>query len=204
MLPVILFSDGCCAQNRNAILSNALLRLAIEKQVIINQKYLEKGHTQMECDSVHSAIECKVKGRKIYLPSQYANIAKSARTKPMPYDSRYLDYNFFTDFRNTLIYKNIRPGKKTNDPTVTDLKVLFSLQTRWHDLVYKLNFDDPLELLPQRPLKLCNDVTPLSMLPKLYDAKLPISQRKYKDLQDLKTVLPSNCHSFYDDLPFKV
>ena len=156
----------------------------------------------MECDSVHSAIECKVKGREIYLPSQHANIAKSARTKPMPYDSRYLDYNFFTDFRNTLIYKTIRPGKKTNDPIVTDLKVLAYKPdgTIW----YKLNFYDPLQLLPQRPLKLCNDVTPLSMLPKLYDAKLPISQGKYKDLQDLKAVLPSNCHSFYDDIPFKV
>ncbi|XP_045540071.1 uncharacterized protein LOC123722410 [Papilio machaon] len=172
LLPVILFSDGCCAQNRNSVLSNALLRLAIEKQVIITQKYLEKGHTQMECDSVHSAIECKLKGREIYLPSQYASIAKSARSYPMPYDCRYLDYNFFTDFSKTLIYKTIRPGKKTNDPTVTDLKLITYKPdgTIW----YKLNFEDPqLHLLPQRPLKLSNAVPPLSELPKLYDARLP-------------------------------
>ena len=43
LLPVILFLDGSCAQSRNTILSNALLRLAMEKQVIITQKYLKKG-----------------------------------------------------------------------------------------------------------------------------------------------------------------
>lgn len=50
LLPVVLYSDGCCAQNRNVTLSNALLHLAIEKNIVITQKYLEKGHTHMECD----------------------------------------------------------------------------------------------------------------------------------------------------------
>lgn len=55
--PVILYSDGCGYQNRNSILSNALLHLSVAKKVVIIQKYLEKGHTQMEYDSVHSTIE---------------------------------------------------------------------------------------------------------------------------------------------------
>ncbi|KAJ8721005.1 hypothetical protein PYW08_006470 [Mythimna loreyi] len=199
-LPIILFSDGCCAQNRNSALSNALLRLAIEKQVMITQKYLEKGHTQMECDSVHSAIECRLKGREIYLPSQYADITLKARTVPIPYECRTVDYSFFTDYSKHLIYKSIRPGKKTNDPTVTDLRVLVYKPdgTIW----YKLNFKDPLQLLPQRATKL-SDIVGLGALPKLYTAKIPISHRKFKDLQDLKAVLPANCHSFYDNLPFK-
>lgn len=53
----ILYSDGCIYQNRNAVLSNALLNLAIQKNVTIVQKYLLKGHTQMEADSMHSTIE---------------------------------------------------------------------------------------------------------------------------------------------------
>lgn len=53
-LPVILWSDGCNYQNRNAVLSNALLHLSKEFNVDIEQKFLTKGHTQMECDSVHS------------------------------------------------------------------------------------------------------------------------------------------------------
>jgi len=52
---IILYSDGC--QNRNAIMANALLNFSIQHQVQIEQKFLVKGHTQMECDAVHSVIE---------------------------------------------------------------------------------------------------------------------------------------------------
>jgi hypothetical protein len=71
---VVIFSDGCTAQNRNSVVSNALLRLAMARNVTITQKYLEKGHTQMEVDSVHSVIERKMKNREIFLPTQYATI----------------------------------------------------------------------------------------------------------------------------------
>ena len=49
---VIIFSDGCCYQNRNVTLSNALEHTAMKNIVIITQKYLERGHTQMEVDSI--------------------------------------------------------------------------------------------------------------------------------------------------------
>lgn len=48
---LIFYSDGCNYQNRNVILSNSLLYLAKKLGIIIEQKYLEKGHTQsvMQC-----------------------------------------------------------------------------------------------------------------------------------------------------------
>lgn len=49
---VILYSDGCTYQNRNCTLANALLLVANKTGLTITQKYLEKGHTQMECDSI--------------------------------------------------------------------------------------------------------------------------------------------------------
>ncbi|CAB3252726.1 unnamed protein product [Arctia plantaginis] len=57
---------GCTAQNRNNGVSNALLHLAMARNVVITQKYLEKGHTKMEVDSVHSVIERKLKNRNIF------------------------------------------------------------------------------------------------------------------------------------------
>lgn len=78
-IPIILYSDGCTAQNRNVFLANALLQLAIEKNVVIEQKILEKGHTQIECDAVHSSIEQKIKNKGIFLPYQYAALSKKAR-----------------------------------------------------------------------------------------------------------------------------
>lgn len=41
---VMIFTDGCTAQNRNNILSKSLLRLALAKNVVITQNYLEKEH----------------------------------------------------------------------------------------------------------------------------------------------------------------
>lgn len=43
-LPVIIYSDGCTFQNRNAVLANALLNLSMLYNISITQKFFEKGH----------------------------------------------------------------------------------------------------------------------------------------------------------------
>lgn len=65
--PIIIYSDGCGYQNINIFMANALLHFSIKHQLIIKQKYLVRGHTHMECDSVHSLIERKLKGQDIYI-----------------------------------------------------------------------------------------------------------------------------------------
>ncbi|CAH1105555.1 unnamed protein product [Psylliodes chrysocephalus] len=61
--PVIIWSDGCTYQNKNVVLSNALLGLSVHRNTTIYQKYLERGHTQME---VHAAIERNLKKSLIF------------------------------------------------------------------------------------------------------------------------------------------
>jgi hypothetical protein len=46
-------------------MSNCLKYFATINDKIKIQKYLEKGHTQMEVDSVHAVIECKLKQGKL-------------------------------------------------------------------------------------------------------------------------------------------
>lgn len=92
---IILYSDGCCYQNRNVILANTLLNLAKIKNIHIEQKFLEKGHTQMEADSVHSTIERKIRNRVINVPADYVLAIEQARLNPEPYIVKYLDHTFF-------------------------------------------------------------------------------------------------------------
>lgn len=111
--PIIIYSDGCTYQNRNTILANALLTHAVTNNIEIIQKFLVVGHTQMECDSVHSCIERKLKGRDIHLPSDYLRITKEARSKPSLYEVKCMQYS---DFKNYTVkkyqrYTSIRPGK---------------------------------------------------------------------------------------------
>ena len=81
---LIVWSDGCGYQNRNTRLSNALLELARLTNVTIIQKYLISGHTQIECDSMHSCIERHTKG-PIYCMRNYVLIMQSERLSPCPY-----------------------------------------------------------------------------------------------------------------------
>ena len=65
-----LYYDSCTYQNRNAILTKALQKFAVDHQKIVEQKFL-KGNTYMECDPVHSAIEKATSGADIFVPSDY-------------------------------------------------------------------------------------------------------------------------------------
>lgn len=123
-LPIVIYSDGCTYQNRNNFMANALLNLSVVHNVTIIQKYLEPGHTQMECDSVHSAIERKLKNREIHLPSDYISVTKEARRNPAPYEAIQVAYNFIKDYgdKSTWIYSSMRPGRKAGDAIVVNLR----------------------------------------------------------------------------------
>lgn len=95
--PIIIFSDSCNAQNRNVTLANALQHFAIHKNAEIYQKYLVVGHTQMECDSVHTCIEHKQRNKELYVPADFVKVIKEARSK-QPYSAKYLDHIFFYNF----------------------------------------------------------------------------------------------------------
>ncbi|CAK1598425.1 unnamed protein product [Parnassius mnemosyne] len=65
---VSMFSDTCGGQNRNKNVA-AILLWAVQKIPnlnIIEQKFLESGHSYMEADSMHSSIEASQKNTAIY------------------------------------------------------------------------------------------------------------------------------------------
>ena len=54
---VRFYSDCCSGQNRNVFLSAMLMEIAYQKNLSISHTYLEPGHTHMEADTIHAAIE---------------------------------------------------------------------------------------------------------------------------------------------------
>ncbi|KAJ4442412.1 hypothetical protein ANN_03998 [Periplaneta americana] len=106
----------------------------------------------MECDTVHSSIECKLKGREITLPRQYALISKEARKKPFPYEVHYLTHNF-TNFatKDLWLYDSIPPGRNKTDSTITDLRVIQYCPDGI--ILYKCNFNDDLQEMSRHPKK---------------------------------------------------
>jgi len=195
---IILYSDGCTYQNRNATLSNALLNLSLLSGITIIQKYLLRGHTQMEVDSMHSTIERKIRHKKINIPADYVTACKTACIKN-PYYVEYLSFNFFKSFSKIMFFKSIRPGNKKGDPVVTEIKALMYEANK--EVSYKLRFsEDWSNLLLSRN---SSSQTPISIetLPPLHTHRINIKKEKYEHLQQLKESMEKDYHSFYDNLP---
>ena len=193
---VIIYSDGCGYQNRNATLSNALSQFSVKHKITIEQKFLERGHTQMECDSIHSVIERSMKNKAIYVPQQYIELIERARKDP-PYKVNYLDFTFFKDFSKVGRYLSIRPGTGVGAATVSDIRLL--KYTDDGAIHYKTDYDAPEYQPLPTPRKASSNV---DMEPTaLYDRPLPVKRSKFDHLQQLKQVMPRDYHGFYDAIP---
>lgn len=152
----------------------------------------------MECDSIHALIERKLKRRLIHLPSEYISIILEARKNPMPLDVCQMYHDQFLDFddKTTFVYSSIRPGKRTHEPTVSNLRAI--KYTPEGKIFYKLNFDDNYMELDQRA-KECNKNNFTTR--RLFKERLKIKFSKWQHLQQLKPFLPQDTHIFYDSLP---
>lgn len=191
---IILYSDGCGYQNRNNCLSNTLLHLATIKNICIEQKYLEKGHTQMEVDATHSLIERKLKNQVIYLPSDYIKFCEAARPS-QPFKVHYLNHEYFLNFSSVTYYTTIRPGNRRLDPLIVDIRCL---KYDSGEINFKLNYTDDYKLLPNKSKNNTKEITQLYK-----QGMLKIKQDKWNHLQALKAVLPKDVHYFYDSLQYK-
>lgn len=80
---VSLFSDTCGGQNRNQFVAAILLWVIQNSNhlKIIEHKFLESGHSYMEADSMHSAIESAKKNVDLFCMTDWINIFKRARSK---------------------------------------------------------------------------------------------------------------------------
>lgn len=195
---IIIWSDGCCAQNRNVVLSNALLHFCITHDVTVIQKYFVTGHSHNEVDSVHSRIESCLKSTRVYTPKMYVEAIANARQPDIRsgtsgYEVDIVDHTMFKDYTGVQYYSSIRPGNTVGDPTVNELRALLYLPAG--TIMYKLQFTSPWCDMMHRVLE------PTVQIVNKYEERLPIKKSKYKDLQKLKDFVPTEHHSFYDNLP---
>ncbi|CAH1102890.1 unnamed protein product [Psylliodes chrysocephalus] len=175
-------------------------KYAVKNKKCVAQKYLEPGHTQMECDAVHSLIERKLNSREITLPYDYVTKTREARQKPTTLNAEILTHEIFKNYDNKdlMRYRSIRPERCTNDPTVNNLRELH--YSSEGTIGYKTDFSDQIRALPQRSKEI-NDSK--YVVEGLFQDQLKISAQKFAHLQDIKSTLAPEFHGFYDSLQFK-
>ncbi|CAC5387443.1 unnamed protein product [Mytilus coruscus] len=112
---ITFYSNTCGGQNRNQYVASAMLyALKQHKSIeIINHKFFERGHSEMEADSIHSAVERAKKNTHIYDPSQWDTVVSMARKKN-PYIVIPMNFGDFSDLKS-LRKKMCNNIKKTVD-----------------------------------------------------------------------------------------
>ena len=140
--------DGCCNQNRNVTLSNDVAGYASAKKKTVFQRFLEKGHTFIEVDSVQSVIENKMRGREIFWPAEYVWLT-SCTCQDLPYLVKQVDHVSFKDYSKLSHLSSCRPGISLGNPQVVDLRCL-QYHPDGSTVSYKLNYSNKGQSLPQR------------------------------------------------------
>lgn len=184
-----VYSDGCTYQNRCKVLSNALMYFAQKNKILVEQYFLERGHTQMEVDSVHAAIECKLKKQSVYVPADYEHFIIKARTD-VPYVVKNLQWDFFLDYSKLNFYDSIKPI----DGKVVDIRCLKYIPNK--GIQYKKLFTSSWIDLEEEIKKVNVNENPTQ----LYTGPIAIKYSKYQHLQQLKQVMPKKYWHFYDSL----
>ncbi|XP_076090122.1 uncharacterized protein LOC143062260 [Mytilus galloprovincialis] len=205
----IFYSDACSGQNRNQFIASCLLHVVNTHQTIkvIDHKFLESGHTQMECDSMHSAIEFAKKKTEIFVPQQWATVMRMARRKD-PYMIVPLKYGDIYDFKD-LSKKNMKFRKEdVNGKKIKWLKIRWLRYTKENPdcILFKYKMDDEFCEMKVSLTSTRGRSTEEYQLIKKYTSQQSISAAKKKDLVGLckKGIIPSEYHEYYKSLPANI
>lgn len=205
---VIFYSDTCTGQNRNQFMTAALHHAVnnIPHIKIIEQKYLESGHTQMEADSIHACIEKASKGVRIYHPDQWMTVAQCAKKKGEPYTVLPLTHEAFFDFKTVAKNRmhNTKQNVKKEKVDWLKIKCLRVIENEEDTVFYKYRLGDNFQRLKITGTTTRRNPPATGMiLPSLYSQQVPISNSKKKDLLSLCTsgVIPGHHHDYYRTLP---
>ncbi|CAG2207374.1 unnamed protein product [Mytilus edulis] len=206
---ISFYSDNCMGQNRNKFVAAALLySVKVNKHInIIDQKYLETGHTHMECDSMHAAIEHAKRKTNIYIPSQWDTVIHMAR-RNNPYVVIPLKYWDILDFKSLQKenYKNMEQNKKGEKVRWREIKQLQFRKETPNIIYYKYSFREEFneiacKVVTRGRQKLVDNLAVSSK----YKERLPITEAKKADLLSLcqSGIIPADCVQFYKSLPTK-
>ena len=164
---------------------------------MIDHKFLERGHTHMEVDSIHAAVEYANKSIPVFVPSDWETVCRLARKHKRAYSVLCLSHKDFIDYKSMA----------TSFPVINQIpwKGIVWIWYMKHDseqmptLMYKSNYNDDFKVLSTKTTR----NTQVTLKKRLYKARLPISEVKKTDLLALcrDGTIPPLYHPFYESLP---
>lgn len=201
---LIKYSDRCPGQNLNIFTIVADLYTLQNSQNLetIDSKFLVSGHTHMEVDSAHAAIERRKKKYKdtIEIPDDWYTLVGTTSTK---FNVHQMQPDYFLDFsevlKRELVYRKKDNKSSWKFENIQWIRVKKDSPGKFF---YKTSYDEnenfkEVSLIRKKGV---NNVQ-FTVNP-LYEAQsqIPVTQEKKNDLLSLlKFIKPCN-HKFYENL----
>ena len=201
---VILYSDTCTGQNRNQYVFTALQYVLDKCPHIetIQQKFLTSGHTEMEVDSCHAAIERASQCVDIFSYDDWFKVIHLARGRN-PYGVVLLDHTSFLDLKSMANNAHANLKINTKGDKVNWMKIVhFSFTSGAESVQYRYSFEETLqEMLIRRTSTRTTAASTLESV-QLYTKPLSVTHAKKKDLDYLckSGPIPKQYHSFYESI----
>lgn len=203
---VIYYSDSCTGQQRNIQFCTMFLysvtNLPIET---ITHNYFERGHSQMEGDSVYTKNENATKRLEIYSPKDWVLGNKNSNQNPPKYNVTEIRHDMIIDFKECAPSVISNKIKDINRQCERWNKI-HSFQYRKespHIIFFKNDYSDAYQMLDVNRDRRTVSLKKNYNLKRLYRTRLSIYNPKYADLVRLcnKGLIPSKHHLFYENLP---
>lgn len=180
----------------------------------ITHKYLIRGHTQNEGDTIHSIIEKSLtrakKSGPIYVPDQYLPIIRNAKKKGEPLHVREMHFSDFKDIKTLHNDMALTMTKDVsgNDFKLSEIKVVrfekgrevFFLKNNYKQLEWnELNFTSK-KTRARKSIETNNII-----LKSAYTKMMTLSENKLRDLMSLiqTNIIPQYYKTFYETLENK-
>ncbi|KAG8324068.1 hypothetical protein J6590_108778 [Homalodisca vitripennis] len=207
---ITIWTDNCYGQNKNkAVLMCFFWILKKYPQLNkITQKFLLKGHTHMEADTVHALIERKRKKTQnmtILTPWDWQQLVRQTSNK---YQVHNMEVEDFKNFETLLTGKTSPFVSRKIDvekmPFFISQTVLMEVrQGNMGKLFLKTSFVGEYREVDFVRHRRNQDISWPEDLQCVTKDRLPINKNKYTDLMSLLPLIPTACHDFYRNLPHK-
>lgn len=205
---VVMYSDSCTGQNRNFKMALTLMRFLQSESSgeveVIDQKFMQSGHSFLPNDCDFASIENHSKTRQIFCPRDWYEIIIQARKK----NPFHLSVMTGDDFLSTKSLESRVTRRKcaTDGFPVNWLKIQW-LQYRKSEpftIFFKetLIEDMPFSQIDITPTKQRGRRVSLPSIPmdKLYIGVRPVTEAKKKDMMDLLPYIPPISQEFFLNL----
>lgn len=194
---LILWSDSCVPQNRNSIMSYALLKTLENSQLIsIVQRFCEPGHSSIQdVDNLHSLIERSLRNIDIFSPISLVRHLKANKYKGHQMYVKVINSDQFSDF------SSIAKLGFFNRVPYSGVKEIMYHKANLNVVTYKKSFSctsSQVEVM-KRIVKRDGSVKPLPK-PKVLSLRSGLSDAKAADIRSLLIYMTGDDYTYMSNL----